>query len=167
MNNNEGLQFQFSSSVRLDPQIADGYMKHYVPIPHHVAVSLESAGYKHVEGKINDQLFRRAVHTRPDGSYCLKFGASWLDLANLEVNSQVTVELEPDFQLDRVDIPIELLVELQRELEIMEAFSALSISRQKTLAYGVERAKKSETRTRRSQAIVEELRQGLQKDTDE
>jgi hypothetical protein len=157
---------QFTSQVLFDSEVADGYMKHYVPIPDSVAKSFEEAGHKHVEGKLNNTAFRRVLHLRDDGSTCLKFGESWLDGANLKVNMPVTVELAPDLQPNRVDLPIELLAELQREPQIMEAFAELSINKQKTLAYGVERAKKLETRIRRSQAIVEELRESLEGDGD-
>jgi hypothetical protein len=141
-----------------------GHMKDYVLIPESVAKALEEAGYKHVERKLNDTPFRWVLHLRDDGSTCLKFGESWLDSANLKVNTPVTVQLAPDLEPNRVNLPIELLAELQREPQIMEVFSELSISKQKTLAYGVEWAKKLETRIRRSQAI--ELREMLEGDAD-
>ncbi|NDJ53962.1 MAG: DUF1905 domain-containing protein [Chloroflexi bacterium] len=134
-------------------------MKHYVPLPDDVAAALEKAEHKHVEGTIDGHDFRRVLHLRDDGSTCLKFGLTWLKQAGLEIDQVVSVELAPDFDPDRIDMPPELLEVLQRDPDVMEEFSRLSISRQKTLAYGVARAKKPETRLRRSEKIADELRE--------
>ncbi|MFZ4816780.1 MAG: YdeI/OmpD-associated family protein [Phototrophicaceae bacterium] len=157
MDSDKTLLFQFSSAVLFDPEIANGYMKHYVPVPETVGIALEQAGHSHVEGKINHSSFRRVIHTRVDGSYCLKFGMTWLNQVGLKVNDPVDVELRPDLQPDRIDMPLELLIELQREPAVMEAFSALALGQQKTLAYWVAQAKKSETRVNRAKKIVQDL----------
>ncbi|MDX1992264.1 MAG: YdeI/OmpD-associated family protein [bacterium] len=152
------LQFTFVSQVLFDPTVADGYMKHYVPIPDAVADALTDAGIKHVEGRLDEVAFRRVVHLQPDGTRCLKFGKIWLEQAGLDVLSEVMVELAPDHDPDRVDIPDELAAELQAEPELMQRWDTLAPSRRKTLVYDIERAKRPETRQKRTRAVVDELR---------
>jgi hypothetical protein len=160
MTQQQSLQFQFASQVLFDVTIDDGYMKHYVPIPPEISQSLQQGGITHVEGKLNEHEFRRVIHQRPDGSQCLKFGKFWLDEAKLEVNTEIRVELMPDPDPERVDLPQELTWALtQAPPDVLERWSNLSVSRQKTLAYGIARAKKSETRQKRADAIVEDLQQ--------
>ncbi|GAB4516334.1 MAG: hypothetical protein OHK0046_21530 [Anaerolineae bacterium] len=158
MPDEEMLHFSFPSMVFFDPTVADGYMKHFVPIPDDVAAALAQAGITHVEGQIDTHPFRRVVHLRPDGSSCLKFGKTWLELAQIEINTPVDVELAPDPDPNRVDVPDELAAELRDAPEVAEVWAGLSPSRQKTLAYNITRAKKAETRQRRAKAVIEELR---------
>lgn len=161
MSNIPALTFHYNTQVSFDESVAAGYMKHYIPVPETVAQAFNDAGITHLQGQLNEQEFRRVLHTRADGSACLKFGLTWLKQAGLPVGTEVTVLLEPDPDPDRIDIPIELLGELQAEPEIMEAFAQLPTGKQKTLAYSVERAKRIETRVRRARAIVDDLRQSL------
>lgn len=154
------LHFVFTSRVLFDPTIADGYMKHYVPISSDVAESMQAAAVTHVEGTINAHPFRRAVHLRPDGTKCLKFGKIWLEQAKLLVDMDVIIELSPDSEPDRIDLPEELTSALMEESDIiMQRWANLSPSRQKTLAYSIERAKRPETRLGRADIIIQALRE--------
>lgn len=151
------LTFRFNATVIFDPAVADGYMKHYVPIPHEVSAALDAAGVTHVEGSLNNTPFRRVIHPRDDGSRCLKFGKIWLEQAGLAVDAAVTVELAPDPDPGRIDLPEALTFELMQSPGVMERWAALSPSMQKTLAYHIERAKRPETRSKRAQQIVRDL----------
>ncbi len=161
MTTKNDLSFTFQSTVEFDSTVADGYMKHYVPIPPEIGAQFENADIRHIQGSLNGEAFRRVLNVRDDKTYYLNFGMTWLKQAQLTVDMDITVQLEPDPDPDMVDLPEELIAELQIEPDIMEVWSQLSTSRQKTYAYGVNRAKKSETRQRRSRKIVEELREML------
>lgn len=85
-----------------DPEVADGYMKHYVPIPAHVSRQLNTGQVTHVEGKLDEHTFRRTLHDRKDGTKCLKFGKTWLEQAGVELHTkvQVTLAADPDSESD-------------------------------------------------------------------
>ena len=159
------LHITFPSSILLDPTVADGYMKHYVPIPDDIADEYAVAGVTHVEGPLGDCAFRRILHERPDGTRCLKFGMTWLKQAGLQVDQQVIVQLTPDPDPDRVEVPDEIAAALARDARLEQAWEALAPSRRKMLGYEIDRAKKPETRQRRADAILNELRQRIDNST--
>jgi hypothetical protein len=150
--------FSFSANVLFDPMVADGYMKHYVPLPDPVSTALRQAGITHVEGTLNDKAFRRALHEHDGGTLCLKFGKIWLDQMGLQIGSAVAVMLKPDDDPDRVDVPDELMAALQDDPQVLHAWEFLSPSRRKTLIYDIERAKRPETRETRIRKLIAELR---------
>lgn len=149
--------FEFTAPVLFDPEVDDGYMKHFIPIPDAVARSLDAAGAVRLAGTLDDRTFRRAMHRRPDGSRCLKFGQAWLREAGLFDGAEVHVTLGPDPDPDHVDLPDELAAALQADPEATAAWQSLTPGRQRTLAYGVTRAKRPATRQRRAAAVLEEV----------
>lgn len=150
--------FNFRTYIRQDPDIPDGYMKHYVPIPDDVADELAAHGITHVAGRLDDHDFRRAIHERPDGVRCLKFGMTWLRGTGLAVDDEVIVELAADPDPDRVDVPDELAVLLGDAPDVFAYWETLAPSRRKMLGYHVERAKRADTRQRRARKIMDDLR---------
>lgn len=158
MSKDHGSLVEFLSAVEFDASVHAGYMKHYVSIPDEIADTFTEADVTHVEGRLNGQPFRRILQVRSDGTHCLMFGMSWLKQAGLHVGEQVLVELEPDLNPDRVDVPAELMAELDKNSMLAEAWAALPPGRRKMLGYDIERAKRPETRRRRVKAIIDELR---------
>lgn len=158
MSDSEKLNFSFQSHVRFDPAVADGYMKHYVPIPDDVGNAIEEAGHKHVEGTLDDHPFRRSLQVRPNGAYCLKFGMTWLKQHDLPIDSEIIVELFPDPDPDRVDVPDELATALEANPALEHVWEMLAPSKRKTMVYDILRAKRQETRQRRAQKVMDELR---------
>jgi hypothetical protein len=147
----------FASQVLYDAAVAAGYMKHYVPLPAEVATAL---GVVRVAGRIEGRPFRRSLQRRADGTWCLRFGASWLAEARLAVGEDVWVELEPDPDPDAVDLPDELAAALAADPDAAERWALLTTGRQRTLAAGVARGKAPATRTRKAAELVRELRAG-------
>ncbi|MEM7789247.1 MAG: YdeI/OmpD-associated family protein [Bacteroidota bacterium] len=146
----------FPAPVLVDPEAEPGYMKHYVPLPEAVADALD--GHDRVEGTLGGHAFRRTVQRRPDGARWLRFGAGWLRDAGLAVGEVVLVEVGPDLDPDRVDLPAELEAALALDPEAARAWDALPPGKRRTLAYGVGRAKRPETRERRALALAEAVR---------
>ncbi|MDX2159974.1 MAG: YdeI/OmpD-associated family protein [bacterium] len=153
-----GDHYTFTSDLLFDPDAADGYMKHYVPIPQAVSAALRTAGITHVEGHLNAIPFRRALHTRPDGTLCLKFGKGWLDKAELHPFMPVIIDFAPDHDPNHVDIPDELAAAFQDDPEAEHLWMRLSPGRRRTLVYPIESAKRPETRIKRAKALIHELR---------
>jgi len=153
----KSLRFEFSAPLLFDSEIAKGYMKHFVPVPAKVADALAESGATRLCGSLGPHAFRRTLHDRPDGSRCLKFGEGWLRDVGLREGDELAVTLYPDPDPDRVDIPDELAAALDEDPEAAVLWAAATPGRQRTLAYGVARAKRSETRARRAQALLAQL----------
>jgi hypothetical protein len=151
------MHFTFDSHILFDPEIDRGYMKYYVPFPDKIAALFEQADVTHVEGTLNGQSFRRAIQRGHDGSRRLMFGKIWLEQATLEVNMPVMVNVVPDPDPSRIELPDELAAELHNNPDLERIWESLSVSKRKTLAYGIARAKRPETRQKRSQDLLEEL----------
>lgn len=149
---------RFEATVAVDPTIPDGYMKHYVVLPESLARAFAAAGVERVEGRIAGTAFRRSLQRRPDGAVWLRFGVSWLRDAGLDLGAPVDVEIAEDTDPDRVDVPDELAALLDADPAADHAWAALTPGRQRTLVYGIERAKRAETRRRRAAAVVAALR---------
>ncbi|MDX2137827.1 MAG: YdeI/OmpD-associated family protein [Chloroflexota bacterium] len=152
------LRFTFTTTIHFDPNVSDGYMKHYVPIPSDVGLHLQEASITHVKGTLNMQPFRRAVQKHPDGEWRLMFGKIWLDQAKLEIGEEVIVAITRDPDPSQVDVPEVLASELERDPALLHAWERLSPSTRKTLGYHVERAKRPETRAKRVQDVLDDLR---------
>jgi hypothetical protein len=73
---------------------------------------------------------------------------------------EVTITLEPDAEPRLVEIPEDLLKELQQEKEAKAFFDKLSYTHQKEYVRWVEEAKKVETRQNRILKTIEMLKQG-------
>ncbi|MEO1644384.1 MAG: YdeI/OmpD-associated family protein [Chloroflexota bacterium] len=158
---NQSLKFAFQSFVSRDDEVAAGYMKHYISIPDNIADELQSAEITHVEGDVDGTAFRRSLQTRPDGSWCLMFGMTWLKQAGLDVGMEVIVEIAPDPDPNRVDVPDELMAKLLEDPRLLEAWEQLAPSKRKMLGYHIERAKRSDTRERRAEGIMKDLRKDM------
>lgn len=149
---------RFDAVVRIDATVADGYMKHYVALPDDLAATFAAAGVERVEGTIGGTRFRRRLQDRADGGLSLRFGVSWLRDAGLTPGDVVTVEVAEETDPDRVDVPDELAAVFDVDPAVEHVWGALTPGRQRTLVYGIERAKRPETRTRRAAALARQLR---------
>lgn len=149
---------RFQAPLVVDPAVPDGYMKHHVALPESLARELAAAGVTHVEGRIAGTSFRRSLHPTPAGGLCLRFGVSWLRDAGLTPGTMVDVEIAADPDPDRVDVPDELAAVFEADPAAEHLWSGLTPGRQRTLVYGILRARRSETRARRAEALVTHLR---------
>ncbi|MCB9554101.1 MAG: YdeI/OmpD-associated family protein [Myxococcales bacterium] len=149
--------YAFEATIAFDPAVADGYMKHYLPLPPAVAAALVEGGVSRVVGTVGAVGFSRVVYDRPDGSRCLRFGEGWLRDAGLGVGDAVAVTLGPDPDPEHVEVPAELAAALDAQPGVALAWAALTPGKRRTLVYGVERARRPETRARRAAAVVEEV----------
>ena len=81
----------FRAPVLFDPEVEDGYMKHFVPLPEDVAAALEATGAKRFAGTLDAIPFRRVLHRRPQGDLVLKFGLGWLKDHRLKEGDELIV----------------------------------------------------------------------------
>ena len=148
---------RFEAPVSMDESIADGYMKHFVTVPTELAQGGSVAGKSRLRGWIDGAPFSRAVFRTPDGELRLRFGMGWLRDAGLSVGDMVTIVLDEDQDPDRVDVPNELALFLGADPVVEHLWEELTPGRQRSLVYGVEQAKRPETKHRRARAVVDEL----------
>ncbi len=148
---------RFDAPISADETIADGYMRHFIALPTELAQRFSDAGHSRLRGSINGTPFSRAVFRAPNGELRLRFGMGWLRDAGLSVGDLVTVVLDEDQDADRVDVPHELATLLEADPVAEHLWEELTAGRQRSLVYGVERAKRPETRQRRAQAVVDQV----------
>lgn len=146
---------RFEAAVAADDSIPDGYMKHYVDIP--AAVVDCFPGIKRLHGSIDGTPFSRAVFVSDDGELRLRFGRDWLRDAGLAPGDMVTIQLDEDQDPDRVDVPEELAFLLDENPTAEHIWGELTSGRKRSLMYGVQRAKRAETRRRRARSVVDGL----------
>ena len=148
--------YEFLAPILRDEDVEDGYMKHYVPLPHDIADELVDA--KSLIGEIDGCAFRRTLQKRPNGDPCLRFGKTWLRRHHLQVGAVVPISLQIDPDPDRIDIPEELEEALLQDAECSRAWARLTPGRQRSFAYHISLAKRPETRARRAVTLLKKIR---------
>ncbi len=146
----------FPVTIEFDTHERDGYMKHFIVLPETFAA---------VEGdllvcELVGRTFSRVVWDHPDGSRRLKFGEGWLAELGLDVGDTIELTLQTDPDPDYVELAPELEEALAADPVAEHAWESLTPGRRRTLAYGVTRAKRPETRRRKARELVAELKVG-------
>lgn len=144
--------------VELDPTVPHGYMKHHVTLP--AGCCPEADAGARVEGTLDEARFSRVVAPGADGQRLLRFGRDWLRAAAIEVGDVVPLRVRLDPDPDRVQVPDELASALARDPQLEHRWESLRAGRRRTLVYPIERARRPETRARRVEAVLDELRRG-------
>lgn len=158
----------FRAPLQIDRNVPAGYMKHFVAVPDAVLEELGLDGRARVRGSLNELAFSRVLHQRDDGSVYLRFGEGWLRYAQAHPGDRVTIVLQPDPDPNHVEIPAELAEAIEAHPAASDAWASFTPGKRRTLAYGVERAKRPETRVLRAEKVVDEilLELGLDPDPD-
>lgn len=145
----------FRERLQIDGGVPAGYMKHFVAVPAGVLAELGLQGGERVRGELNEVAFSRILQKRDDGAAYLRFGEGWLRDAEAHPGDRVTIRLEPDPDPDHVAIPDELAEALDAHPAASAAWASFTPGKRRTLAYGVERARRPETRARRAEQVVD------------
>jgi bifunctional DNA-binding transcriptional regulator/antitoxin component of YhaV-PrlF toxin-antitoxin module len=109
-----------------------------------------------VKVSINGYSYRSTISVY-GGKYYLPVRRERREAAGVEVGDIVEVTIEPDNEIRRVDPPPALSAALTRNGAARAQWERLSYSQKKEHADAVLQAKKSETRARRVQKILEKL----------
>jgi len=105
---------------------------------------------------INGHTYRSTVGSM-GGRYLVPVSADVRTKAGVQAGDTVTVELEPDTQPRRVDVPEDLAGALARNAKARRAFEGLSYSGQQRYVLAIEGAKSVDTRQRRVDKTIAEL----------
>ena len=112
-----------------------------------------------VRATINGYTYRSSVAPM-SGTFMLGISAEVREKAGVVAGDRVDVELEPDTAPREVTVPADLAKAFKEEPAVERAFQGLSYSRKRWYVEGIEGAKKPETRQRRVEKAIEDLRKG-------
>lgn len=117
----------------------------------------EVFGAKRVPVKVSiNKIEHRSTIARMDGKYSVIVPKKIRDAAGVKAGDMITVEMEKDLAVRRVEIPAELTEALQKA-GLRETFDKLSYTNQKEHANAVIEAKKEETKQKRIDKTIKNL----------
>lgn len=143
---------RFRSVVRLNGKTATG-----IPVPAEVVEGLGLGKRPPVRATINGHAYRSTVASM-GGEFMLPLSAENREGAGVAAGNEVEVDIELDTEPREVIVPSDLAEALDRDPDLRRSFDGLSYSRKQRLVLPVEGAKTAETRRRRIDKALEELR---------
>jgi hypothetical protein len=129
-----------------------------IEVPAKIVEALGSKRPK-VRATINGYTYRSSVASM-GGTYMLGVSAEVRERAGVAGGDTVDVEIELDTEPRVVTVPPDLAKALKGDAAARRVFEGLSYSKQRSLVEGIEGAKRPETRTRRVEAALTQLRGG-------
>ncbi|MBV9796059.1 MAG: DUF1905 domain-containing protein [Actinobacteria bacterium] len=143
---------KFTTTLQLDGKTATG-----IRVPEQVVAALGGGKRIPVSVTINGTRYASTVATMR-GEPKIPVSAGIRSAAGIAAGDTITVDVERDDTPRTVDIPAELAAALRADPAAAERFAALSYSNQRRHVLSVTGARTAETRTRRVQRVLEELR---------
>jgi hypothetical protein len=143
---------RFRASVRQSGKSATG-----IPVPAEVVESLGRGKRPPVRVTINGHTYRSTVAT-VGGEFMVGVSAENRASAGIAAGDEVVVDIELDTEPREVKVPPDLAEALDRDAEVRRYFDSLSYSKKQRLVLPIEGARKAETRQRRIEKAVSELR---------
>lgn len=143
---------KFQATIQLNGKTATG-----IPVPAQVVEGLGSGRRPPVRVTIKGYSYRSTVAPMR-GEFLLPVSAAVRERAGVAAGDQVEVELELDTERREVTVPADLAQALDRDPAARRAFDALSYSAQQRVVIPIESAGTAETRSRRVEKAVGDLR---------
>jgi hypothetical protein len=151
------MALEFSSTI----QQAEGMSATGIPVPDEVVAALGAGKNPAVTIRVKSvtatdwYTYRNSIATR-NGGYIMSFSAANRTGSGLAAGDAVDVTIEIDTTPRTVEVPEDLTSALTAA-GILDAFLALSYSKQRGFVDPIEAAKAPETRARRVQKVVDDL----------
>jgi hypothetical protein len=145
---------RFRATIELGGKTATG-----VQVPEKVVTGLGGGGRPKVRATINGYTYRSSVASM-GGRYMLGLSAEVRERAGVAAGDTVDVDLELDTEVREVTVPPDLSKAFRRDAAARRAFERLSYSRQQRYVLSIEGAKTEETRQRRIDTAIADLRAG-------
>ena len=142
---------RFNATVRLDGKTATG-----IEVPADVLTALGGGKRPRVKVPINRYTYRTTVGSM-GGRSLVPVSAEVRTRSGVNAGDRVAVDIEPDTEERLVDVPPDLATALDRA-GLRPAFDRLSYSVRHRHVLSVEGAKTAETRRRRIDRVVAEVR---------
>lgn len=143
---------QFQATIQLDGKTATG-----IEVPDEVVAALGGGNRPRVRVTLAGYSYRTTV-ARMHGKFKFPVSAAVREQAGVAAGDQVDVEIELDDQPRELTVPSALAQALDAHPAAKLAFDKLSYSNRKRHVLAVDGAKTDETRQRRLDKIVAELR---------
>ncbi len=143
---------RFTATIELGGKTATG-----IPVPEDVVVGLGRGKRVPVVVTIGGHSYRSTIAAY-NGAYMLPLAAEHRDAAGVAAGQEVQVDVEVDDAPREVEIPADLAAALAREEAVRAAFERLSYSNKRRIVLSVEGARTAETRARRIDRALAELR---------
>ena len=143
---------KFTTTLLLDGKTATG-----IRVPDDAMAALGGGKRIPVSVTINGTRYASTIATM-GGEPKIPVSAEIRAAAGIAAGDSITVELERDDTPRTVDLPAELADALNADPAASRRFSALSYSNQRRHVLSVNGARTAETRTRRIQRVLDELR---------
>lgn len=145
---------RFRATLELGGKTATG-----IEVPPEVVSQLGSTKRPPVRVTINGHTYRSTVATM-GGRFLVGVSAENRAAAGVAAGDEIDVDLELDSEPRTVSVPADLATALDQQPEAHRRFDALSYSNQRRHVLAVEGAKGADTRLRRIEKIVGDLREG-------
>jgi Bacteriocin-protection, YdeI or OmpD-Associated/Domain of unknown function (DUF1905) len=145
---------KFRSTLLLGGKTATG-----IKVPDHIVVALGSSKRPMVVVTIGTFTYRSSIVPR-DGAFMLPVSAEVRAGAGIAAGDEVDVEVQLDTAPREVTVPADFAAALDGCAEARTFFDGLSYSNQLRHVLSIESAKTPETRARRIEKSVSELRAG-------
>ena len=143
---------QFTATIELGGKTATG-----IPVPEEVVLGLGRGKRVPVVVTVGGYSYRSTVAAY-NGTYMLPLAAEHREAAGVAAGQEVVVDLEVDDAPREVQVPEDLARALSADGVTQAAFDRLSYSNKRRIVLSVEGAKAAETRARRIDKALTELR---------
>jgi Bacteriocin-protection, YdeI or OmpD-Associated/Domain of unknown function (DUF1905) len=143
---------EFTTILQLDGKTATG-----IRVPDEVVAALGGGKRIPVSVTINGTRYASTIATMR-GEPKIPVSADIRASAGIAAGDRITVELERDEATRTVDVPADLADALRADPAVSARFAALSYSNQRRHVLSITGARTAETRARRIQRVVDDLR---------
>ena len=143
---------RFTATIELGGKTATG-----IPVPEEVVLGLGRGKRVPVVVTIGGHSYRSTIAAY-NGAYMLPLAAEHREAAGVAAGQEVEVDVEVDDAPREVEVPEDLAVALAADAAAQAAFDRLSYSNKRRIVLSVEGAKAAETRARRIDKALAELR---------
>ena len=151
----------YTASMKFRTEIQKGESKNTtgIEVPPKVVEALGAGKRPPVKVTIKGYTYRNTVAVM-GGVYMVGVSAEVREKAGVKGGEVVDVELELDTEPREVEVPIDLTKALGKDAAAKRFFEGLSYSNKRRIVLNVEGTKNPETRQRRIEKAVEQLREG-------
>jgi hypothetical protein len=143
---------RFTTTIELGGKTATG-----IPVPDEVVLGLGRGKRVPVTVTIGGHTYRSTIAAY-NGAYMLPLAAEHREAAGVAAGQEVEVDVEVDDAPREVEVPEDLAAALAADDAAQSAFDRLSYSNKRRIVLSVEGAKAAETRARRIDKALVELR---------
>jgi hypothetical protein len=144
----------FRATLNLEGKTATG-----IQVPADIVAALGPTKRPPVLVTINGYTYRSTVAPY-NGVYMLPVAAEHREKAGIQAGEEVEVGLVLDNAPREVEVPPDFAEALERDAQAKQAFDKLSYSNKRRFVLPIEEAKSDETRARRIEKAVSNLREG-------